>query len=94
VQLGDGAREWIEAYHQAKEVVKVAETRLDEIKNWLKVQLGDAGSGYIEDEKVVGFPEVTTRRIAVTKLRELFPEIAEQVTETTTHRRMTVKKLK
>lgn len=94
VTLPDEASEWIENFHQAKAELKEAEKRVDEITNWLKVQLGDAGAGYLGDQKIVSYPEVHTNRISARKLRELFPEVAEECTETSTHRRLTVRAIK
>lgn len=94
VTLPDEAAEWIESYHVAAAKYKQAEKRLDEVKNWLKVQLGDAGAGYLGNQKIVSYPEVNTNRISAKKLRENFPEVAEKCTETSTHRRLTVRSIK
>lgn len=93
VTLPDEAAQWVENYHRAQADLKRAEQRASEAKNWLKVQLGDAGAGYLGDQKIIAYPEVQTHRISAKKLREEFPEVAEQCTETTIHRRLTVRKL-
>lgn len=93
VALPEDAVEWIERYHQAKAQVKRAEEKLTEAANWIKVQLGDAGAGYLGDQKVISYPEVHTTRISAKKLRTEFPEIAEECSETSSHRRLTVRKV-
>jgi putative phage-type endonuclease len=92
VQWDDEAREWIEQYLDAKRRVDEATAVLEERKNWLRFHVGDAGAAYIGDDKVVSYPEVVTRKISATKLRENFPEVAEACVVTSSHRRMTVKR--
>ncbi|MGH3500726.1 MAG: YqaJ viral recombinase family protein [Nocardioidaceae bacterium] len=92
IELPDEAAEWVEAYHAAKADTDAAKKRLDEAKNGILLHLGDAGAGYIGDTKAVSYPEVRSSRIDVAKLRESYPEVAEQVTVTSTHRRLTVRK--
>ena len=94
VQLPDEALEWVETYLKAKVTVKRAEEYLAEAKNWLAFHVGDAGAGYLGDDKVVSWPEVHQRRISATVLRERFPQIADECTVTSTHRRMTVRRPK
>jgi putative phage-type endonuclease len=94
VTLPDEAAEWIEDYHRAAAELKRAERRLEECKNWLKVQLGDAGAGYLGHQKIVSYPEVHTTRISAKKLRAEFPEVAEECSETSSHRRLTVRPIK
>lgn len=91
VELPDDAAEWLDGYRAAKEDVKRAETRLDEIKNYFRMHVEDAAAGYIGDRKVVSYPEVTTSRISVERLKTDYPEIAAKVTEKSTHRRMTIR---
>lgn len=90
----DEGVEWIEAYHRAKAEADAAGQRLEEAKNWLKVQLGDAGAAYLNGQKVASYPEVQTSRVSTKRLREDYPEIAEKCSETTTHRRLTVRRIK
>ena len=91
VVLPEDAREWLDAYTKAKHASLFAERNLEEIKNWLRVQLGDAGAGYIGDEKVVSYPEIHTTRMISKLVRDRYPEVAEACSETTTYRRMTVR---
>jgi putative phage-type endonuclease len=90
IELPEEAAEWIDEYHAAKEAAEAAKARLDEIKNWLRFHLGEAGAGYLGDQKVVGYTDVTTSRVDVTKLRENFPDIAVSCVVTSTSRRLTV----
>jgi putative phage-type endonuclease len=91
VQLPEDAEEWLSDYQAAKDAVEKATARLDEIKNYFRMEVGDAGAGYLGDRKVVSYPEVRSSGIDVGLLREKFPEIAEQVTRVSHYRRMTIK---
>lgn len=93
VELPSEAAEWVAEYHEAKAASDAAERRLEAAKNYFRVQLADAGAGYIGDRKVVSFPEVTRRSIDADKLREFYPEAAAECEKTSTHRRLTVKKI-
>lgn len=92
--LPDEAIDWVLSYIQARDAVTKAEAYKEECGNWLRFHLGDAGAGYVGDEKIVSYPEVNTRRVSATKLREEFPDVAEACTVTSTHRRMTVRRPK
>ncbi len=94
VQLPDGAADWIDAYRKARDAAHQAERYLEECKNWLRVQLGDAGAGYIGEEKVVSYPEIKTRRLLPKKIRALYPEVAEECSEISSYRRLTVRPAK
>jgi putative phage-type endonuclease len=91
VQLPDDAMEWLADYAQAKTAAEEATKRLDEIKNYFRMMVGDAGAGYIGDKKVVGYPEVSSSRISVEDLRRDYPEVAEAVTVKSSYRRMTIR---
>ena len=92
-ELPDEAAEWLADYHEAKAEADRAERKLSEIKNWIRLQVGDAGAGYLGEHKVVSYPEVTTTRVDVNKLRENYPEAAEACSVQSTHRRLTVRRL-
>lgn len=94
IVLPEGAAEWIDAYVKARDVAHTAERHLEECKNWLRVQLGDAGAGYIGEERVVSYPEVRTTRISARLVRSLYPEVAEECSETSTYRRLSVRRPK
>jgi putative phage-type endonuclease len=91
VELPSDADEWLEGYQAAKADVDRAQARLDEIKNYFRMQVADAAAGYLGDRKVVSYPEVTTNRIDVEALKRDHPEIAAEVTVKSTHRRMTIR---
>lgn len=93
VSLPDDAADWIRDYHRAKSVADAAAARFEECKNWIRVQMGDAGAGYLGDHKIVSFPEVHTHRIDSTKLRETYPDAAEDCSVESTYRRLTVRSL-
>jgi putative phage-type endonuclease len=88
--LADEAEEWLKDYQRAKAAAEQANRRLDEIKNFFRMWTGDAGAGYLGDQKVVSYPAVNTSRINVERLKREFPEVAEAVTERSTHRRLTI----
>lgn len=91
VQLPEETEEWLLAYMEAKEEFERAEANLNGTKNYFRMMTADAGAGYLGEEKIVGYPVVTTSRINVEKLRSDFPEVAEAVTETSTHRRLNIR---
>jgi putative phage-type endonuclease len=88
---GGGITEgWLEEYQVAKREAEAAETRLTTIKNQFRDWTGDAGAAYLGEKKIVGYPEVSSSRINVEKLKALYPEVAEAVTEKSRYRRMTI----
>lgn len=90
VDLGDDAELWLAEYTKAKAEADKANANLDEVKNYFRMMVGDAGAGYIGDRKVVGYPEVGSSRIDVAMLKEKYPEVAEAVTVQGSHRRLTI----
>jgi putative phage-type endonuclease len=91
VELEPGAAMWLEDYAKAKAKADVANRDLDEVKNYFRLMVGDAGAGYLGDQKVVSYPEVSSTRIDVEALKRDFPEVAEAVTVRSTHRRLTIR---
>lgn len=91
VQLPEDAGEWLADYKAAKERLEEATADVDQIKNYFRMHMTDAGAGYLGDKKVVSFPEVRSSGIDVALLREKFPEVAEAVTRVSHYRRMTIK---
>jgi putative phage-type endonuclease len=91
VDLPGDADEWLADYRAAKAAVDAATTRLDEIKNYFRMEVGDAAAGYLGDQKVVSYPEVPSSRIDVTALKEQEPELAKRFTVTGHYRRMTIR---
>lgn len=90
----EGAEEWINTYFDAQATAKAAEKALDEAKNWLKFELGDSAKGFLRGESVISWPEITSHRIPVAKLREKFPDVAAALEEESTYRRFTVRRPK
>ena len=91
VQLPDDAGDWAKDLKAAQANLKQAEAEVDAIKNYFRMWTGDAGAGYLGDEKIVSYPEVKTSGIDVALLREKFPEVAEKVTRTSHYRRLTIR---
>jgi putative phage-type endonuclease len=89
--LPDLAEEWLADYQRAKKRFEEAEKDLNGIKNEFRSWTGDAGAAYLGDEKIVGYPEVSTKRIDVEKLKAEYPEVAEAVTVSSRYRRMTIR---
>lgn len=90
VEMPDGTEEWLEDYWRRKLAAEKATADLDEVKNYFRMWTGDAGAGYLGERKVVGYPVVNSERVNVTLLRERYPEIAAEVTERSSHRRLTI----
>jgi putative phage-type endonuclease len=90
VELESDASEWLGEYRDAKDEADRAKARLDSIKNYFRLMVGDAGAGYLDGKKVVGYPEVTSKRLDVEALASAHPEIVERFTVPTSHRRMTI----
>lgn len=91
VELGDEARDWLEDYRATKARFDEAEKDLAEVKNYFRLQVGDAGAGYLGEHKAVSYPEVSSTRIDVEALKRDYPEVAEAVTVRSTHRRLTIR---
>ena len=91
--LDEDAIEWVREYHQAKVEADSANRRLEQIKNYFRMQLQDAQRGYVGEDMVVSYPEVSPKRVDVKLLQEKYPEIAEEVTTRSTHRRLTIAKV-
>jgi predicted phage-related endonuclease len=89
--LPDLAEDWIKDYQRAKKRFEEAEKDLNGIKNEFRSWTGDAGAAYLGDEKIVGYPEVSTKRIDVERLKAEYPEVAEAVTVSSRYRRMTIR---
>lgn len=90
VDLPSEAEEWLTEYLAAKDAAEKADARLAEIKNFFRLMTGDAGAGYLGEEKIVSYPSVATSKVDVGLLKEKYPEIAEAVTVKNSHRRLTI----
>lgn len=91
VELPDDADEWLASYADLKAKAEKANQDLDEVKNYFRMMVGDAGAGYLGDKKVVSYPEVTSTRIDVEALKRDHPEVAEAVTVRSSYRRLTIR---
>lgn len=88
VQL-DGLAEWLAAYDQAAANVKQWEEIRDRAKERITEALGTAETGTVDGAPVVRWSYVSRDVVDVKKLREQFPDVAEQFTRTTMSRRFT-----
>src|SRR5690606_718738 len=91
VELPEDAADWLEDYAKVKAEVEEATKRLDEIRNYFRMHVGDAAAGYLGDQKGVSCPDVTTSRIDVEALERDFPEGAAKVRVRSTYRRLTIR---
>ena len=91
VDLPADAADWLADYEKAKKEAEEATARLDEIKNYFRMYVGDAAAGYLGDKKVVSYPEVSSTRVDVELLRQRYPDVAEAVTVKSSHRRLTIR---
>lgn len=91
VQLPEDTEMWLDLYKEAKADFEEAESRLNSAKNYFRMMTGDAGAGYFGDHKIVGYPVVKSSRIDVEALRTKYPEIAEELTVQSAHRRLTIR---
>lgn len=96
VDLPADTEEWLADYLRAKEALKVAEANMDAAKNYFRMMTGEAGAGYLpwpgkkEGLKVTSYPEVSSTRVNIEKLKAEFPEVAEACTERSSYRRLTI----
>ena len=92
VQLPEDTDEWLKVYIEAKARYEAAEADLNEAKNFFRMMTGDAGAGYLGEEKIVGYPVINPKKgtIDVEALRRDYPEVAEAVTVRNSHRRLTI----
>lgn len=89
--LPDLAEEWLKDYQKAKAAYEAAEVEYTAVKNLFREWTGDAGAAYLDDDKIVGYPEVKSSRINVEALKRDYPEVAEAVTVRSHYRRMTIR---
>jgi len=89
--LPDMAEQWLKDYQRAKVAYEKADADLTAIKNEFRDWTGDAGAAYLGEEKIVSYPEVSSKRIDVDALKTKYPGIAEAVTVSSSYRRMTIR---
>ncbi len=96
VDLPDDTEEWLMDYLKAKEALEKAQADMDAAKNYFRMMTGDAGAGYLpwpgkpDGLKVTSYPEVSSTRINVERLKADFPDVAEACTERSSYRRLTI----
>ena len=80
------------------EVLQYCKKRMAELKEMqeqsraiVEEALGEHESGTLDGEEVIAFKHLKQRRLNHSKLRELYPEVAESCTDTTELRRFEVK---
>ena len=82
--------ELIEEYKVLKEKSKELSTRIKEIENNLKLELGEHESGYVSNYRV-NWKNVKSTRVDTNKLKTEFKDIYEKVKKETTSRRFEIK---
>lgn len=90
VDLPEESIDLLRDYKIAKERLKTAETEMDAIKNFFRMWTADAGAGYLGEQKVVSYPEVSTSSFDTKAFREDHPELVEKYTRSSKHRRLTI----
>lgn len=91
--LNGDARDLIADWQAAKAAEKAAEERRKTVEARIKQMLGDAEEGWLADgtKPAVTWTQVTSRRLDSKALRAAHPDIADEFTTETTHRRFQVK---
>jgi putative phage-type endonuclease len=90
VKLPAEAEQLLREYQVAKREFDEAEANLTNLKNFFRMWTGDAGAGYLGEDKVVGYPVVPSSSFDVTRFREEHPDLAEEYTRKSSHRRLTI----
>jgi putative phage-type endonuclease len=96
VDLPDNTEDWLAAYLRAKDQLKAAEADMDAAKNYFRMMTGDAGAGYLpwpgkkDGLKITSYPEVSSMRVNVKRLKTEFPDVAAACTERSSYRRLTI----
>ena len=84
-------RELFERYRTAREAVREAEARLDEIALEVREALGDAEEALIAGETIATYREVVSRRVDTEDLRREWPLVYQSVLRENRTRRLIVK---
>lgn len=96
VDLPEETEEWLIDYLKAKAELERAQANMDAAKNYFRMMTGEAGAGYMpwpgkpEGLKVTSYPEVSSTRVNIEKLKAEFPEVAAACTERSSYRRLTI----
>lgn len=92
IDLADEANLLIDAIESIKEEVKEKQQLQREYENKLKVMIGEAEKAFTKDYQVT-YKTFTQNRVDPKRLREELPDIADEYTNQTKSRRMTIKKM-
>jgi putative phage-type endonuclease len=96
VDLPADTEEWLADYLSAKAELEKAQANMDQVKNYFRMMTGEAGAGYLpwpgkkDGLKITSYPEVSSTRVNIEKLKAEFPEVAEACTERSSYRRLTI----
>lgn len=96
VDLPEDTEEWLADYLKAKAELEKAQANMDQVKNYFRMMTGEAGAGYLpwpgkkDGLKITSYPEVSSTRVNIEKLKAEFPEVAEACTERSSYRRLTI----
>lgn len=96
VDLPADTEEWLADYLKAKAELEKAQANMDQVKNYFRMMTGEAGAGYLpwpgkkDGLKITSYPEVSSTRVNIEKLKTEFPEVAEACTERSSYRRLTI----
>lgn len=96
VDLPADTEEWLADYLEAKAELEKAQANMDQVKNYFRMMTGEAGAGYLpwpgkkDGLKITSYPEVSSTRVNIEKLKTEFPEVAEACTERSSYRRLTI----
>lgn len=90
VELPAEAADLARAHRRGKALERQGKAQAAAAQNALTALLGEAEEGWIGDEQIVRWPLITSRRLDEKALRKARPEIAEEFTRPTTHRRLWV----
>jgi putative phage-type endonuclease len=96
VDLPADTEEWLADYLKAKDELEKAQANMDQVKNYFRLMTGEAGAGYLpwpgkkDGLKITSYPEVSSTRINVEKLKTEYPDVAAACTERSSYRRLTI----
>lgn len=94
VELEDEVEEWLAQLEQIKANKKQLETQESEVQNRILSALQENEIGLIDGVERITWKPVTSERVDSKLLKELFPDVYNQVKKPSTYRRFMVKKLK
>ena len=91
VDLDPQAIAWLDTYIETKAKIKQLQELLDKAQEHVKAALGDCETGLVHGREAVRWKSVESKRVDVTKLRELLPpQVLDLVEVHQTTRRFTI----